>query len=728
MIEDDSCPEADGFVSDEEVIGIDDNGQQENVLSHETVNITQYITNFDSANSEIGYDSAIRCTEAVPFEQLFSNSEQEDDLSSEAVDIAEHVVNVGSENSECGNDSAIRCTEAVPFEQLFSNSEQEDDLSSEAVNIAEHVVNVGSENSECGNDSIRCTESVPFEQLFTEAVALMDMNVSSNNKSLGFRLCGDNLDKTIQRRHARLDRVNKELHCFNSYAVRNRVDISQLSDEVPHYPLHIDVYSILPSPLDDNTLSSNIATLVSRVLCKHMKFFNVSFDDVVQWHIHHKYYKEMSQKSQVVPLGIILKNENKIDEMTEILTDLHQYVPCVTQEESASLSTGQVVTKKTEYMHRILIGGDQLTVARMRSAINIKNNSWTATGRLEGFIPVAEDWHTKAIYLDLIWRYFYATSSSNQTGTLYHLKNLLNRTSIPKKAKKQYDACHDFFVLVVEAYILVAAMTELKMDNLDGIPDKTFAPQGNDTWMMPDEDRKQLLHSICNKLVNSPCFHLRYNKPFPGSNGDEVYTYSRDLLSLGCLYLEYVDSIKEGDGDRVLRCWRYLLPIFVASGRKNYAIESLELLYQHDYLLSEREKVELLWSRFINTHGKMGKNIPNDLHCEHLNRICKDAIQALKSNKGERAILRVSKALGVIVPILSNYDDDHNVKVEPGRHNIAEYGKDLRAVVGKLNDYGIFTPTKGRKHMSFQVPKNPLFSKTRDEMKDWIINHTKVKL
>eukprot|EP00731_Ephydatia_muelleri_P022356 Em0014g947a len=455
MIEDDSCPEADGFVSDEEVIGIDDNGQQENVLSHETVNITQYITNFDSANSEIGYDSAIRCTEAVPFEQLFSNSEQEDDLSSEAVDIAEHVVNVGSENSECGNDSAIRCTEAVPFEQLFSNSEQEDDLSSEAVNIAEHVVNVGSENSECGNDSIR-------------------------------------------------------------------VDISQLSDEVPHYPLHIDVYSILPSPLDDNTLSSNIATLVSRVLCKHMKFFNVSFDDVVQWHIHHKYYKEMSQKSQVVPLGIILKNENKIDEMTEILTDLHQYVPCVTQEESASLSTGQVVTKKTEYMHRILIGGDQLTVARMRSAINIKNNSWTATGRLEGFIPVAEDWHTKAIYLDLIWRYFYATSSSNQTGTLYHLKNLLNRTSIPKKAKKQYDACHDFFVLVVEAYILVAAMTELKMDNLDGIPDKTFAPQGNDTWMMPDEDRKQLLHSICNKLVNSPCFHLRYNKPFPGSNGDEM--------------------------------------------------------------------------------------------------------------------------------------------------------------------------------------------------------------
>eukprot|EP00731_Ephydatia_muelleri_P006937 Em0003g1185a len=395
MIEDDSCPEADGFVSDEEVIGIDDNGQQENVLSHETVNITQYITNFDSANSEIGYDSAIRCTEAVPFEQLFSNSEQEDDLSSEAVDIAEHVVNFDSANSEIGYDSAIRCTEAVPFEQLFSNSEQEDDLSSEAVDIAEHVVNVGSENSECGNDSaIRCTEAVPFEQLFSNSEQEDDLSSEAVN---------------IAEHVVNVGSENSE--CGNDSI---RVDISQLSDEVPHYPLHIDVYSILPSPLDDNTLSSNIATLVSRVLCKHMKFFNVSFDDVVQWHIHHKYYKEMSQKSQVVPLGIILKNENKIDEMTEILTDLHQYVPCVTQEESASLSTGQVVTKKTEYMHRILIGGDQLTVARMRSAINIKNNSWTATGRLEGFIPVAEDWHTKAIYLDMPSKHLKATKVKEQ--------------------------------------------------------------------------------------------------------------------------------------------------------------------------------------------------------------------------------------------------------------------------------------------------------------------------
>ena len=31
--------------------------------------------------------------------------------------------------------------------------------------------------------------------------------------------------------------------------------------------------------------------------------------------------------------------------------------------------------------------------------------------------------------------------------------------------------------------------------------------------------------------------------------------------------------------------------------------------------------VELMWGRFVNVHGKPGKNIPNDLHGEHLNRV-----------------------------------------------------------------------------------------------------------
>ena len=95
-------------------------------------------------------------------------------------------------------------------------------------------------------------------------------------------------------------------------------------------------------------------------------------------------------------------------------------------------------------------------------------------------------------------------------------------------------------------------------------------------------------------------------------------SYWVQIVQLGCFFLEFADVIREGDGERVLRCWRYLIPLFFASGCRNYACESVNMLLQHSNALSPRLSAELLWSRFINVHGRPGKNIAADLHMEHL--------------------------------------------------------------------------------------------------------------
>lgn len=38
------------------------------------------------------------------------------------------------------------------------------------------------------------------------------------------------------------------------------------------------------------------------------------------------------------------------------------------------------------------------------------------------------------------------------------------------------------------------------------------------------------------------------------------------------------------------------------------------MLYQYRYTLSPRQSHQLKWSRFVNTHGQIGKNIECDLH------------------------------------------------------------------------------------------------------------------
>ena len=41
---------------------------------------------------------------------------------------------------------------------------------------------------------------------------------------------------------------------------------------------------------------------------------------------------------------------------------------------------------------------------------------------------------------------------------------------------------------------------------------------------------------------------------------DGMCEYSVQLLRMCCLYMEFADAIREGDGGRVLRCWKYMLP------------------------------------------------------------------------------------------------------------------------------------------------------------------------
>ena len=157
-------------------------------------------------------------------------------------------------------------------------------------------------------------------------------------------------------------------------------------------------------------------------------------------------------------------------------------------------------------------------------------------------------------------------------------------------------------------------------------------------WLISDDERRDVLHILCQDIVNSFVSLDPGPKSTVSTTEDGVFSYACQLLSLGLLYREFSDSIKEGDGHRVLRCWRYLLLVFKASGRKHYAIEAFILLAQYHFLLSSRQSNQLIWSRFVNVHGLPGRNIPADLFMEHLNRVCKEAMKKLGANKTEKGV------------------------------------------------------------------------------------------
>ena len=61
--------------------------------------------------------------------------------------------------------------------------------------------------------------------------------------------------------------------------------------------------------------------------------------------------------------------------------------------------------------------------------------------------------------------------------------------------------------------------------------------------------------------------------------------YAKETLSLGVIYLEFKDAIKEVEGTRVLHCWKYFLLYLCATGHTNYCIEAFNFLALYYYIL-----------------------------------------------------------------------------------------------------------------------------------------------
>lgn len=124
----------------------------------------------------------------------------------------------------------------------------------------------------------------------------------------GFEICGDNIDKHVRRRHMRSDQQNVSLNYFHSYTIRDRVNLHDVSDVAPANPPTVsDVLKVvLPTESDDGIIRDEFASLLARMVCDNMHYFKKNYGDIVQRHIPHKYEKEMSSKSHVVSVHLIL--------------------------------------------------------------------------------------------------------------------------------------------------------------------------------------------------------------------------------------------------------------------------------------------------------------------------------------------------------------------------------------------------------------------------------------
>jgi hypothetical protein len=248
-----------------------------------------------------------------------------------------------------------------------------------------------------------------------------------------------------------------------------------------------------------------------------------------------------------------------------------------------------------------------------------------------------------------------------------------------------YDAVKEFFNIQTDAMIVAASMEHFGMESVNSMPTKNCCL--DDIKKCDDETKRKWLHNQVNEMLekyvmvgvsevekiqvegntNNPEYPCHYEgcrkvfkyikcrsnhekkvhnitnseldisnvtqKPVSSksditSGADHVYNYGCLHLSIGLLLRNADDSVKEGDGERLMRVWKFLTLFYRCGGSHKYALAGLRLSASRLALLTPKQAHRLTWNRFANTRVGKGNCISRDLRLEKINQVSKQAIRA----------------------------------------------------------------------------------------------------
>ncbi|XP_071172881.1 uncharacterized protein [Mytilus edulis] len=536
-------------------------------------------------------------------------------------------------------------------------------------------------------------------------------NTSDLNPAYRFNL--DNLDFHIKVRNMTEDHQNESKHYIQLMAIKDRVICEDLPNERPIGNLqHIPIGDFLPNCDDISSLRTDMIQVTASILTKHLTSF-MPYQKCIPEGFYHQYSEQMKQKSTVVPLGILPLNENKTSEMIEILRYLQQYVPGTRSEEE--LAKEDIRDETNAGLRPIAVGGDQLSVERIRCAHMARLDGDTPEERLEGVFAMVEDFHEKMNFLQVIMDKFYLTTSCRDAGTLYQLRNLINRRNVVTKVSKDYHADGEFIDLTTEAHVIAAALKHLEMNDMSSKCPKL--PKG--LHLADAHTQKHYIFQLCGQIVDKHFLNDIESSIDNLESGEDtnelhqqddyVYSYATNFCKLGMLRKISILATRYGDGIRILRHWKYATLLYHQAHKTKYRLEGFLLMAGVNALYTPRQRHEVIHNRFINLRGGEGHNLDGDYVMKLLNKYAKQRVKLLGPNHSAEVVERIGKTMMAINAIEENLHSQLKLAPVSAFHRTQKLDKDRKTLVKQLVDVNVFKKVPGREHSAIKQDKKDMF-------------------
>ncbi|XP_028418118.1 uncharacterized protein LOC114543248 [Dendronephthya gigantea] len=482
----------------------------------------------------------------------------------------------------------------------------------------------------------------------------------------------DNIDWEEKAHDMRQNVQNRSVHAVATSIVFNRVSDEGLPDSGPQQSLKdCNVHQLVNiNRLESEAIRSRYRILVARLLFEHFPAFAI-FKPYIPGATDCQQTKNMSAKSEVVTMPILMKDEKKYSECVDVLDQLEKWTEEIyaaaglcspSEPDDAAPSIGTTsrpdqpashvppATTDDDPLHGVKIPcfGDQLTRVRFAGAKDLRAGCHSAKQRLDHLYPFCiVDWHTKRSFLKTVFKRLYK-NSGREKGTLRFFREKLNRRNVTVDVK-HYEDCEQLFYSVGKCFVIEALLEFFQMDDTKHKP---AANGPHSVHVLQEEYRKSYIVQVLDKFIDEFLFiddEDVYDEDEDGDNieDDGVWSYGINIIKCFMLLNDFKDAVSSGNGEHLLILRKQLLVHFFAtSGFNEFAIEMLINILQSKVLLSTVEAHRCKWAATVNWKGGAGKNIEIDLFQENRNCEMKKLIGAMGANKTDKAISRASKASG----------------------------------------------------------------------------------
>ena len=180
-----------------------------------------------------------------------------------------------------------------------------------------------------------------------------------------------------------------------------------------------------------------------------------------------------------------------------------------------------------------------------------------------------------------------------QTGSLSNIKEHIRRRQVDKTVKV-FNVGDKFLLHAFKGHLLASMASSLGLKS----PSDPIQHQNSLEW----------LKCIAEQLVEKTIM--------PPSTSPSLH---RAFLHMAFLYMDLRNAIRFENGPQIMRHYKYWLPRFIATGKRNYAVECVRVITNLSADFPRHIAYIATHNRTVNTTGKIGRGKPVDQMVEHYN-------------------------------------------------------------------------------------------------------------